>query len=138
MKLTPRSMAWLSAASEVLSSVDPQSAPPIPHAPKPMADIFQPVRPKARYSICVTPSVYYGCRDCRPGIYSIPVMYTNGRCFCKKATACLHATPGTRKGCHYILGSGAVQHVVAPLAGARGNSILFGNIHSPWPPTSSH
>src|SRR6266571_7159087 len=50
MKLTPRSMARWRAAREVLSSVGPQS-PPIPQAPKPMAEIFQPVRPKVRYSI---------------------------------------------------------------------------------------
>src|SRR5712692_1841965 len=51
MKLTPRSMARWRAASDVLSSVEPQSLPPMPQAPKPMAEIFQPVRPKVRYSI---------------------------------------------------------------------------------------
>src|SRR5713101_5953079 len=69
MKLTPRSMAWLSAAREVLSSVDPQSFPPIPHAPKPIADIFQPVRPKARYSMFSILSAK---------IVSLPVVYSNG------------------------------------------------------------
>src|SRR6266481_9399868 len=75
MKLTPRSMAWLSAAREVLSSVDPQSFPPRPHAPKPIADIFQPVRPKARYSMFSTLSAK---------IVSLPVVYSNGMAFCKK------------------------------------------------------
>src|SRR5260221_5822615 len=75
MKLTPRSMAWLSAAREVLSSVDPQSFPPIPHAPKPIADIFQPVRPKARYSMFSTLSAK---------IVSLRVVYSNGMAFCKK------------------------------------------------------
>src|SRR5713101_8116881 len=75
MKLTPRSMAWLSAAREVLSSVDPQSFPPIPHAPKPIADIFQPVRPKARYSMFSILSAK---------IVSLPVVYSNGMAFCKK------------------------------------------------------
>src|SRR5713226_3934690 len=51
MKLTPRSMARWRAASDVLSSVEPQSLPPMPQAPKPMDEIFQPVRPKVRYSI---------------------------------------------------------------------------------------
>src|SRR5260370_16157581 len=75
MKLTTRSMAWLSAAREVLSSVDPQSFPPIPHAPKPIADIFQPVRPKARYSMFSILSAK---------IVSLPVVYSNGMAFCKK------------------------------------------------------
>src|SRR5258708_38999962 len=69
MKLTPRSMAWLSAARDVLSSVGPQSFPPIPHAPKPIADIFQPVRPKARYSMFSILSAK---------IFSLPVVYSNG------------------------------------------------------------
>src|SRR6266704_926190 len=51
MKLTPRSMARWRAARVVVSSVEPQSLPPIAQAPKPMAEIFQPVRPKVRYSI---------------------------------------------------------------------------------------
>src|SRR5260370_36676723 len=51
MKLTPRSMARWRAAREVLSSVGPQARPPMPQAPKPMAEMFQPVRPKVRYSI---------------------------------------------------------------------------------------
>src|SRR6266700_1518735 len=51
MKLTPRSMARWRAARDVVSSVEPQSLPPIAQAPKPMAEIFQPVRPKGRYSI---------------------------------------------------------------------------------------
>src|SRR5216684_8770563 len=84
MKLTPRSMAWLSAAREVLSSVDPQSFPPIPHAPKPIADIFQPVRPKARYSMFSILSAK---------IVSLPVVYSNGMAFCKK-----RGTAGDHKG----------------------------------------
>src|SRR5579883_1409831 len=51
MKFTPRSMARCSAAKELLSSVLPQASPPIPQAPKLIAEIFQPVRPNARYSI---------------------------------------------------------------------------------------
>src|SRR6266852_3537905 len=51
MKLTPRSMARWRAASDVLSSVEPQSLPPMPYAPNPMAEMFQPVRPKVRYCI---------------------------------------------------------------------------------------
>src|SRR5260221_12308272 len=78
-------MAWLSAAREVLSSVDPQSFPPIPHAPKPIADIFQPVRPKARYSMFSTLSAK---------TVSLPVVYSNGMAFCKKGgTAADHQVP---------------------------------------------
>src|SRR5216683_59714 len=84
MKLTPRSMAWLSAAREVLSSVDPQSFPPIPHAPKPIADIFQPVRPKARYSMFSILSAK---------IVSLPVVYSNGMAFCKKRGRRPHPIP---------------------------------------------
>src|SRR6266700_3262944 len=51
MKLTPRSIARWRAASVVVSSVAPQSLPPMPQAPKPMGEMFQPVRPKGRYSI---------------------------------------------------------------------------------------
>src|SRR6266566_1715720 len=51
MKLTPRSIARWRAARDVVSSVAPQSLPPMPQAPKPMGEMFQPVRPKGRYSI---------------------------------------------------------------------------------------
>src|SRR6266478_1472410 len=51
MKLTPRSMARWRAAREVVSSVGPQARPPIAQAPKPMGEMFQPVRPKGRYCI---------------------------------------------------------------------------------------
>src|SRR6266849_9238057 len=51
MKLTPRSIARWRAARDVVSSVEPQSLPPMPQVPKPMAEMFQPVRPKVRYSI---------------------------------------------------------------------------------------
>src|SRR6266700_2615764 len=51
MKVTPRSIARWRAASDVVSSVAPQSLPPMPQAPKPMGEMFQPVRPKGRYSI---------------------------------------------------------------------------------------
>src|SRR5260370_14589735 len=84
MKLTTRSMAWLSAAREVLSSVDPQSFPPIPHAPKPIADIFQPVRPKALYSMFSILAAK---------IVSLPVVYSNGMAFCKKRGRRPHPIP---------------------------------------------
>src|SRR5260370_36118185 len=80
MKLTPRSIAWLRAASEVLSSVGPQASPPMPHAPKPIADTFQPVRPSVRYSIFYSPSAY-----CQASCYiPLPVVYSDGDIFAKK------------------------------------------------------
>src|ERR1700686_1938529 len=60
MKLTPRSIARGRAASEVLSSVLPQASPPIPQAPKPISEIFQPVRPNVRYCMCEVIS-FYSC-----------------------------------------------------------------------------
>jgi len=49
-KLTPRSAARFKAARESLSSTGPH-VPPMAHAPKLMADTFQPVRPSSRYSM---------------------------------------------------------------------------------------
>src|SRR5687768_3865162 len=48
MKLTPRSSARFSAATESLSSCGPQ-LPPIAHAPNPISETRHPVRPNARY-----------------------------------------------------------------------------------------
>src|SRR5437660_6338894 len=74
MKFTPRSMARFRAASETLSSVAPHSFPPMPHEPKPITEMFQPVRPNARYSIVIPFSVRYFNRS-RDSPQPGPVFY---------------------------------------------------------------
>src|ERR1700682_5884726 len=77
MKLTPRSMALCKAASDVLSSVLPQASPPMPQLPKPITEIFQPVRPNARYSIYY--SSFFFCID----YVSVSLLYSDGGFFAR-------------------------------------------------------
>src|SRR5579859_2515907 len=76
MKLTPRSIARCKAASEVVSSVLPQASPPIPHAPNPISEIFQPVLPSGRYSIVVSSPFLFSTRqDYGVGFYGNSVWH---------------------------------------------------------------
>src|SRR5262245_45248622 len=70
MKLTPRSIARLRAASDSWSLTLPHE-PPIAHAPKLIVETFQPVRPSSRYCMLRVLFSFEGGWGKAPDSYSI-------------------------------------------------------------------